>query len=134
MTEGWQKGFVNHVAMLLLAGVFITVPTLIMHFHNLRLREENDLIGFLKESHVKAKKIPNRVAVIVMFLLPFLILGAYWFWREGFDSGLKNFTWCLALTLLVTGVSVCISRSNFRKKDPDAFDWWQDEIQRMDNE
>lgn len=134
MTEGWQKGFVNHVAMLLLAGVFITVPTLIMHFHNLRLREENDLIGFLKESHVKAKKIPNRVAVIVMFLLPSLILGAYWFWREGFDSGLKNFTWCLALTLLVTGVSVCISRSNFRKKDPDAFDWWQDEIQRMDNE
>ena len=134
MTEGWQKGFVNHVAMLLLAGVFITVPILIMHFHNLRLREENDLIGFLKESHVKAKKIPNRVAVIVMFLLPSLILGAYWFWREGFDSGLKNFTWCLALTLLVTGVSVCISRSNFRKKDPDAFDWWQDEIQRMDNE
>ena len=134
MTEGWQKGFVNHVAMLLLAGVFIAVPTLIVHVHNRRVREENDLIGFLKESHVKAKKIPNRVAVIVMFLLPSLILGAYWFWREGFDSGLKNFTWCLALTLLVTGVSVCISRSNFRKKDPDAFDWWQDEIQRMDNE
>ena len=134
MTEGWQKGFVNHVAMLLLAAVFIAVPTLIVHVHNRRVREENDLIGFLKDSHVKAKQIPNRVAGIVMFLLPSLILGAYWFWREGFDSGLKNFAWCLALTLLVTGVSVCISRSNFRKKDPDAFDWWQDEIQRMDNE
>jgi len=133
MTEGWQKGFVNHVAMLLLAGVFITVPTLIMHFHNLRLREENDLIGFLKESHVKAKQIPNRVAGIVMFLLPSLILGAYWFWREGFDSGLKNFTWCLALSLLVTGISGVISRRNFRKKDPEAFDWWQDELQRMDS-
>ena len=133
MTEGWQKGFVNHVAMLLLAAVFIAVPTLIVHVHNRRVREENDLIGFLKESHVKAKQIPNRVAGIVMFLLPSLILGAYWFWREGFDSGLKNFTWCLALSLLVTGISVVISRRNFRKKDPEAFDWWQDELQRMDS-
>ena len=133
MTEGWQKGFVNHVAMLLLAGVFIAVPTLIVHVHNRRVREENDLIGFLKESHVKAKQIPNRVAGIVMFLLPSLILGAYWFWREDFDSGLKNFTWCLTCSLLITGISVVISRYNFRKKDPEAFDWWQDELQRMDS-
>ncbi len=132
MTEGWQRGFVNHVTMLLLAGVFIAVPTLIVHFHNLRLREENDLIAFLKESHVKAKQIPSRVAGIVMFLLPSLMLGAYWFWREGFDSGLQNFTWCLTFSLLVTGISVVITRRNFRKKDPDAFDWWQDELHRMD--
>lgn len=133
MTEGWQKGLVNHVAMLLIAAVFIAVPTLIVHLHNRRVREENDLIGFLKDSHVEAKQIPNRVAGVIMFLLPSLILGVYWFWRDDFDSGLKNFTWCLALTLLVTGISVSISRRNFRKKDPDAFDWWQDEIQRMDN-
>ena len=92
MTEGWQKGFVNHVAMLLLAAVFIAVPTLIVHLHNRRVREEDDLIGFLKESHVKAKQIPNQVAGIVMFLLTSLILDAYWFWRQDFDSGLKNFT------------------------------------------
>ncbi len=92
MTEGLQKGFVNHVAMLLLAAVFIAVPTLIVHLHNRRVREEDDLIGFLKESHVKAKQIPNQVAGIVMFLLTSLILGAYWFWRQDFDSGLKNFT------------------------------------------
>lgn len=133
MSEGWQKGFVNHVAMLLLAGVFIAVPTLIVHLHNRRVREENDLIAFLKESHVKAKQTPNRVAGIVMFLLPSLILGAYWFWRQDFDSGLKNFTWCLTCSLLVTGISVVISRRNFRKKDPEAFDWWQDELQRMDS-
>ena len=132
MSEGWQKGFVNHVAMLLLAGVFIAVPTLIVHLHNRRVREENDLIAFLKESHVKAKQTPNRVAGIVMFLLPSLILGAYWFWRRDFDSGLKNFTWCLTCSLLITGISVVISRYNFRKKDPEAFDWWQDELQRMD--
>ena len=134
MSEGWQKGFVNHVAMLLLAGVFIAVPTLIVHLHNRRVREENDLIAFLKESHVKAKQTPNRVAGIVMFLLPSLILGAYWFWRQDFDSGLKNFTWCLTCSLLVTGISVVISRRNFRKKDPEAFDWWQDELYRMDSE
>ena len=134
MSEGWERGFVNHVAMLLLAGVFIAVPTLIVHLHNRRVREENDLIAFLKESHVKAKQTPNRVAGIVMFLLPSLILGAYWFWREGFDSGLKNFTWCLTCSLLVTGISVVISRRNFRKKDPEAFDWWQDELQRMENQ
>ncbi len=92
MSEGWQKGFVNHVAMLLLAAVFIAVPTLIVHLHNRRVREEDDLIGFLKESHVKAKQIPNQVAGIVMFLLTSLILDAYWFWRQDFDSGLKNFT------------------------------------------
>ena len=134
MSEGWQRGFVNHVAMLLLAGVFIAVPTLIVHLHNRRVREENDLIAFLKESHVKAKQTPNRVAGIVMFLLPSLILGAYWFWRQDFDSGLKNFTWCLTCSLLVTGISVVISRRNFRKKDPEAFDWWQDELYRMDSE
>ena len=133
MTEGWQKGLVNHVAMLLIAAVFIAFPTLIVHLHNRRVREENDLIGFLKDSRVEAKQIPNRVAGVIMFLLPSLILGVYWFWRDDFDSGLKNFTWCLALTLLVTGISVSISRRNCRKKDPDAFDWWQDEIQRMDN-
>ena len=133
MSEGWERGFVNHVAMLLLAGVFIAVPTLIVHLHNRRVREENDLIAFLKESHVKAKQTPNRVAGIVMFLLPSLILGAYWFWRQDFDSGFKNFTWCLTCSLLVTGISVVISRRNFRKKDPEAFDWWQDELQRIDS-
>lgn len=133
MSEGWQKGFVNHVAMLLLAGVFIAVPTLIVHLHNRRVREENDLIAFLKESHVKAKQTPNRVAGIVMFLLPSLILDAYWLWRQDLDSGFKNFTWCLTCSLLVTGISVVISRRNFRKKDPEAFDWWQDELHRMDS-
>lgn len=133
VSEGWQKGFVNHVAMSLLAGVLIAVPTLIVHMHNIRLRDENDLIGFLKESHVKAKRIPSRVAGVVIFVLPSLTLGAYWFWREGFDSGLKIFTWCLTFSLLVTGISVFISRRSFRKENPDAFDWWQDELQRMDS-
>ena len=133
MSEGWQKGFVNHVAMSLLAGVLLAIPALIVHVHNRRVREENDLITFLKESHVKAKQIHNRVAGIVIFLLPSLVLGAYWFWREGFDRGLKNFTWCLTISLLVTGISVVISRRSLRKKDPDAFDWWQDELQQMDS-
>lgn len=132
MTAGWQKGLVNYVAMLLLAGVLIGVPTFIVHFHNLRLRQENDVMGFLKKSHVEAKQISNRLAGIVVFLLPSLVLGAYWFWREGFDSGLKNFSWCLAFSLLATGISVVINRRNFRKKDPEAFDWWQDELQQLD--
>jgi hypothetical protein len=55
MSGGWQKGFVNHVAMLLLAGLFIARPTLIVHLHNRRVREENKLIAFRKKSHVEAK-------------------------------------------------------------------------------
>jgi len=134
VSEDWQKGFVNHVAMSLLAGVFIPVPTLIVYMHNIRMRDENDLIGSLKESHVKAKRIPSRVAGVVMFLPPSLTLGAYWFYRDGFDSGLKIFTWCLIFSLLVTGISIFISRRLFRRENPEVFDWWQDELYRMDSE
>ena len=44
--------------MLLLVGIFIAVPKLIVHLHNIRVREKDDLTGFLTENHVKAKKSP----------------------------------------------------------------------------
>ena len=69
---------------------------------------------------------------MVIFLLPSLILGAYWVWREGLDSGLKNFTWYLAVRLLITGISVSVFRRNFGRENSDAFDWWQDELQQLD--
>ena len=132
-SEWLREGFSNHAAMSLLAGVFLGMPALITHVHNKRVRSENDVIGFLKENHVKAKRISNRFVSVVMVLLPSLALGAYWFWREDFDSGLKNFTWCLVFSLIVTGISLGVSRVVWRRANPEAYDWWQDELQQMDS-
>ncbi len=49
--------------MSLLTSALIAVPTLIVHIRNGRVRDEQDLTGFLKGSHVKAKRIRNQVVV-----------------------------------------------------------------------
>ena len=133
VSEGLQEGFVHRVAMLLLAGAFIGIPALIANMHNSRVRRENDVIGFLKENHVKGKRIWNRIFSVIILLAPSLMIGGYWYWQEGLDRGLANFTWCLVFSLIVTGISLGVSRVLWRRENPKAFDWWHDELQQMDS-
>ena len=128
-----QEGFVHRVAMSLLAGAFIGIPALIANMHNSRVRRENDVIGFLKENHVKGKRIWNRIFSVIILLAPSLMIGGYWYWQEGLDRGLANFTWCLVFSLIVTGISLGVSRVLWWRANPEAFDWWHDELQRMDS-
>ncbi|MEE2642344.1 MAG: hypothetical protein VX768_17060 [Planctomycetota bacterium] len=133
LAEGWQAGFVREVAMLLIAGTCGCISALIAIFHNHRVRKENDLIGFLKKGHTKANRIFGLLVGAILVFLPPLAIGAYDFLQQDFASGLRKSIWCLAFMLVVMGIHPFLSRLQLRKEDPDAFDWWQNELKRNDS-
>tara|TARA_B110000495_G_C23036854_1_gene619578 strand:+ start:3223 stop:3924 length:702 start_codon:yes stop_codon:yes gene_type:complete len=123
LTMGWF----DQLPLLLFFTICMGLASLIGIHCRETISAQTDLAGYMKDNHRRAKNLSSRVATVFLVLAVPLAGGIMEYFRVGWERGILAFI----MMLVIFGCNMMFiwcRRQALRRSDPEAWQWWDQEL------
>lgn len=123
----WATGWFDQLPLLLFGIICMSLASLIGIYCRKAITAQTDLTEYLKDNHRRAKSLPRQIATVLVFLAVPMAGGLLQYYRVGWERGVLAFVTMLVLSSFFLTL-FWIQRRALRQADPDAWQWWDQEL------